>query len=262
MRPNKLRELLKAGKPTMCVRTASVWPDVVELVGQLGLYDYVEYAAEYGTFGYPDLDNYCRAAELYNLGTMIKIDQEPKLPLAQRAIGSGFESVLFVDLRSAEDVRYCVRICRPDTPPDGGLFGAAGRRFAYGSGGHEQFSQMLRDVVVAIMMEKAPAVEQLDEILDIPGVDMIQWGPQDFTMSSGLYKQPNGAQVVKATERKVFETCIKKGVPPRVELQSLDNLEYYLEMGVRHFRIGHDMAILRDYWKKNGEALRKVVETL
>lgn len=262
MRPNKLRQLLKAGKPTLGVRTATVWPDVVELIGHLGLYDYVEYAAEYGTFTYPDLDNFCRAAELYDLGTMIKIDQEPKLALAQRAIGSGFQSVLFVDLRTVEDVKYCVRICRPDTPPDGGLFGAAGRRFAYGSSGHEEFSQALRDVVVAIMVEKAPAVECLEEILAVPGIDMVQWGPTDYTMSSGLYKQPNYAQQVKAVERKVVETSIKMGVPPRIELQNLDNIQYYLEMGVRHFRIGHDMAILRDYWKRNGEALRKLMAGL
>ncbi|MBM3190334.1 MAG: 2,4-dihydroxyhept-2-ene-1,7-dioic acid aldolase, partial [Chloroflexi bacterium] len=115
MRQNRLRELLRSGKPTVATRTATVWPDVVELIGTLGLYDYVEYAAEYGTFGWPDLDNYCRAAELYNLGTMIKIDQEPKLAMAQRAIGSGFESVLFVDCRTVEEVKECVRICRPDT---------------------------------------------------------------------------------------------------------------------------------------------------
>ncbi|MBN1399934.1 MAG: 2,4-dihydroxyhept-2-ene-1,7-dioic acid aldolase [Anaerolineae bacterium] len=261
MRANRLRQLLQSGKPTIAARTATVWPDVVELIGNLGIYDYVEYAAEYGTFGYPDLDNYCRAAELYGLGTMIKIDQEPKLPLAQRAIGSGFESVLFVDCRTVEEVKYCVRICRPDTPYDGGLFGAAGRRFAYTGGGREEFAQALRDVVVAIMMEKAPLVEQLEEVLAIPGVDMIQWGPSDFTMSSGLYAKPNFQAEVKRVERKVFETCIKMGVPPRVELQNLDNVEYYLEMGVKHFRIGHDMAVLRDYWKTQGEGLRKLVES-
>ena len=259
MRPNKLRQLLNADKPSICVRTAIVWPDIVELIGNLGIFDYVEYAAEYGTFGLPDLDNYCRAAELHGLGTMIKIDQEPKLALAQRAIGSGFSSVLFVDCRTGKEVEYCVRICRPDTPEDGGLFGVAARRFAYGGGGREEFIQALRDHVVAIMVEKAPLVEQLDEALAVPGVDMVQWGPSDFQMSTGLYKQPNAAAEVKKVERRVIETCQKNGVAPRIELQSLDNVEYYLEMGVKHFRIGHDMAILGAFWKKNGETLRKLV---
>ena len=69
----------------------------------------------------------------------------------------------------------CVRIVRPDTPEDGGLFGAAARRFAYGAQvGSPEYVQALRDVVVATMIEKHSAVEQLEEILSVPGVDMVQ----------------------------------------------------------------------------------------
>ena len=260
MRENRIRKLLDADQPTVCARTATVWPDVVELIGNLGIYDYVEYAAEYGTYTLPDLDNYCRAAELTGLGTMIKIDQDPRLYTAQRAIGSGFESVLFVDCRTVEEVAHCVRICRPDTPIDGGLFGAVGRRFANTGGGREEFVQALRDHVVAMMVEKASLVEQLDDMLALDGIDMVQWGPSDYTMSSGLYTQRNYQAEVKKVERTVFESCIKAGVAPRVELQGLDDIEYYLEMGVKHFRIGHDMAVLKNYYQTQGAALRDIIE--
>jgi 2-keto-3-deoxy-L-rhamnonate aldolase RhmA len=256
MRANKLRQLLDAGQPTLCARVNTVWPDIVEIIGQTGAFDYVEFAAEYAPFTLHDLDNFCRAAELYDLSTMIKLDQDPRLYLAQRAIGSGFQSILFVDVRTVEEVEHCVRIVRPDTPEDGGLFGAAARRFAYSSSGHAEFSQALRDVVVAVMIEKKVAVDHLEEILAVPGLDMIQWGPSDFTMSSGLSR---GSPEVKATERRVIETALKMGVAPRIELQSLDNIEYYLDMGVRHFRIGTDMAILQRFWQENGDALRKRV---
>lgn len=61
------------------------------------------------------------------------------------------------------------------------------------------------------------------------------------------------------SERKVFETALKMGVPPRVELNSLDQAQYYLDMGVRHFCIGTDIAILYDWWKTNDEHLRTVL---
>ncbi len=256
MRRNKLRVMLNAGQPTICARVNTVWPDVVEIIGHTGAYDYVEFAAEYGPFTLHDLDNFCRAAELYDLSTMIKLDQDPRLYLAQRAIGSGFQSILFVDVRTVEEVEHCVRIVRPDTPEDSGLYGAAARRFAYGSSGHDEFSQALRDVVVAVMIEKKVAVDHLEEILAIPGLDMIQWGPSDYSMSGGIFKS---SPEVKEVERKVVETALKMGVAPRIELQSLDNVEYYLDMGVRHFRIGSDMAILHNYWQSNGNGLRKLV---
>ena len=151
---------------------------------------------------------------------MIKLDQDGQQLVAQHAIGSGFQSVLFVDLRSAEDARRCVRIVRPETPEDGGVHGVATRRMTYmGYGGGQDYVQALRDVVLVVMIEKKEAVEHLDEILDVPGIDMVQWGPSDYSMSTG-HAGERGNPEVRAAEKKVFETCLAKGIPPRAEIGS------------------------------------------
>ena len=117
MRPNRLREKLVAGDPTLSTHIHTTWPSVVEALGHTGIYDYVEFVAEYAPFDLHDLDNLCRAAELYDMGTMIKVDQSHQGFLAQRGVGSGFSSVLFTDCRSADDVRECVQIAgRRDGP--------------------------------------------------------------------------------------------------------------------------------------------------
>ncbi len=259
MRPNKLRELLNTGQPSIGTRVNSTWPSVVEAIGHTGMYDYVEFLAEYAPFDLYSLDNFCRAAELFDMSSMIKIDQEPRGFLAQRGIGAGFQSVLFADCRSVEDVEECIRIVRPDTPEDGGLYGVGARRFAYmGYGGSPEYIQALRDIVVVIMIEKQSAVDQLEEILSLDGIDMIQWGPADYTMSSGRAGQRNSSEV-KAVERKVFETALKMGVPPRAEIGSVDQAKYYLDLGVQHFSLGTDLSILYGWWRANGDELRKVV---
>jgi 2-keto-3-deoxy-L-rhamnonate aldolase RhmA len=120
VRPNRLRELLKEGRPSVGTHLHATWPSVVEVVGHTGQYDYVEFSGEYAPYDLHGLDNFCRAAELLGLGAMIKLDQEPRTWLAQRAIGAGFQSVLFADIRTAEDARTCVRAVRPDTPTGGG----------------------------------------------------------------------------------------------------------------------------------------------
>jgi 2-keto-3-deoxy-L-rhamnonate aldolase RhmA len=261
MRPNKFRELLKADKPTIATHIHTTWPSIVEAIGHTGLYDYVEFVGEYGPFDLHDLDNLCRAAEIYDLGTMIKVDQEPRGFIASRAIGSGFQSVLFSDCRSAEDVRECVNIVRPETPEDGGTFGVATRRFTYmGYGGSQEYVQALRDIVIVLMIEKKGAVENLEEILSIKGVDMIQWGGSDYSMSVGKAGQRGSAEI-KAVEKQVIETALKMGVPPRAEINSADQAKAYLDMGVRHFCIGTDVNILFDWWKSHGDNLRKAVES-
>src|SRR6201996_5545300 len=115
MRPNRLRALLNAGQPTIGTHILSSWPTLVELIGDAGNYDYVEFTAEYAPFTTHDLDNLGRALELKNLGGMIKIEQTQYTHQAMRAIGSGFQSVLFADIRSVEDAKLAVDAVRAET---------------------------------------------------------------------------------------------------------------------------------------------------
>ena len=192
MKPNVLRQKLESGEPTVSTHIHSTWPSVVEAVGHTGIYDYVEFVAEYGPSDLHDLDNLARAAELYDMGMMIKVDQSHQAYLAQRAVGSGFGSVLFTDARSADDIREQILTIKPDTPEDKGWYGVATRRHTYmGYGGSQTYVDALRDTVVAAMIEKKGAVDELDEILEIPGLDMIQWGGSDFSVSIGKAGQRN-----------------------------------------------------------------------
>jgi 4-hydroxy-2-oxoheptanedioate aldolase len=259
LRENRLRKRLDAGLPTIGTRINSIWPAIPEILGQAGAYDYVEFLAEYAPFDLHDLDNFCRGVELSDMSATIKIDQEPRGFLAQRAIGAGFQGVLFADCRSPKDVAHCVRVVRPDTPEDGGVYGAGSRRFTYrGRSGGPEYVQALREVVVMIMIEKRGTVERLEEVLAVPGIDMVQWGGTDYSMSVGRAGQ-RGSPEIRAVERKVFETALEMGIQPRAEIGSVDQCRYFLDMGVRHFSLGTDLSILYGWWKENGDALRKVL---
>jgi len=115
MRRNLLRECLNAGKPTVGTHILSAWPTLVELIGHSKQYDYVEFTAEYAPFTMHDLDNLGRSFELMNMSGMIKIEQTQYTHQAMRAIGAGFQSVLFADIRSVEDAKLAVDAVRAET---------------------------------------------------------------------------------------------------------------------------------------------------
>lgn len=260
MRENRLRKLLNEGKPSYSTHIHSTWPSVVEAIGHTGMYDYVEFVAEYAPYDLYDLDNLCRAAELHDIGMMIKVDLEPNRFYAQRAVGSGFQSVLFADCHNVEEARHAISIVRPDTLTDHGQFGVGTRRHAYmGYGGGSDYVEALREIVVMLMIEKQGAVDELDEILALPGLDMIQWGGSDYSMNIGRPGERESDEVL-AVEKHVIEAALKVGVQPRAEIGKPEDAERYLEMGVKHFSIGTDFAILYQWFKSNGEALRKIVE--
>ena len=259
MRPNRLRELLKAGKPSVGTRLQSPMPNFTEIVGASGKYDYVEFLAEYHPYTLHDLDNLGRAIELFpNFTGMIKMERSAHDHLAIRAFSAGIQNMLFTDVRTADDARDCVRIVRAETPTDGGTHGQAGGRALRGSG-MDEVVQAYRDIVVVLMIEKKEAAENIEAILDVPGVDMIQFGPSDYSMSIGLAGQRLAPEVVEARTR-VNKLALKTGkVQPRAEITDASEAEHYLEYGVKHFCMAADAGILARYYQQEGGKLREML---
>ncbi|WP_422001846.1 HpcH/HpaI aldolase family protein [Reyranella sp.] len=265
MRRNPLRECLTAGKPTVGTHILSAWPTLVELIGHSKQYDYVEFTAEYAPFTMHDLDNLGRAFELMDMAGMIKIEQTQYTHQAMRAIGAGFQSVLFADIRSVEDARLAVDAVRAETTMAKGARGrgrlGVGMRRDVGTvrqGGTPAYVDALNEVVIAIMVEKQSCVEDLEAILSVPGIDMVQFGASDFSMSigkTGQYGHPD----VLAAETKTIQTALKMGLHPRVELRDPSQAGKYLAMGVKHFCIGWDVRILADWWDTKGAEMRDLL---
>src|SRR5579864_4910590 len=170
MRRNRLRELLNTGQPTLGTHLHISWPSIVELVGHSRMFDYVEFVAEYAPYDLYALENIGRAIDLFDhMSGMMKIEQEPRTYLTIRAIGSGIQNVLFADPRTVEDVEECVRAVRAEAPHAGGRHGVGMRRdvgFVL-EGGTPAFVQALDDAVVALMIEKDSAVENLESLLSV-----------------------------------------------------------------------------------------------
>ena len=261
MRANRLRQKLDAGLPTLGTHILSTWPTLVELIGAAGgHYDYVEFTAEYAPFTMHDLDNLGRALELGGIAGMIKVEQSEYTHQAMRAIGSGFQSVLFADVRTVEDAKSCVAAVRAETPGNRRGFGltGVGMRRDVGTnreGGSPAYAAALDDAVVVIMVEKRQCVENLDAILDVPGIDMVQFGGSDYSMSIGQTGNRTHADVRKA-ELKTIEAALKRGIHPRVEIAEPEQAGPYIELGVKHFCIGWDVGILSNFWRTRGETMQ------
>jgi len=120
--------------------------------------------------------------------------------------------------------------------------------------GSAAFVQALDNAVVAVMIEKASAVDNLEALLSVKGLDMVQFGPADYAMSIGLAGQW-GHPKVKEAERYVIETALKMGVAPRAEIASPNDAKKYIDMGVKHFCIGWDVSILFNWFKEAGQAM-------
>ena len=207
---NHLRVLLQAGKPSLATRIWSTWPIVIEAAGSTGNYDYVEFVGEYTPFSQSDLEN------------MMKVDFQNRGYVAQKAIASGVQAILFTDCRNAQEVEESIRLVTPETAQDGGRFGYPNRRFI----GFQPYlpqmehAQRQRDIVRAFMIEKKSAVDDIEAICSVPGVDMVQFGPSDYAMSCGMNLKDHRSEVLEV-EKKVIAVAMAHGIQRRRRLSRI-----------------------------------------
>lgn len=261
MKKNVLRELLNSGKPTLSTRMVTMAPEIVEIIGLSGEFDFIELVGEYTPWTLPDLENFARAVELFpHMSSMMKVEREPRMFITHRALGAGIQNVNFADCDSAEEVRECIRYVKPLTPEDGGLHGCGMRRnvgYVLESGS-VAWVQAMREVVIEVMIESASAMEQLDEILSVKGVDMVHFGPCDYALTVGKPGQKASPEM-KRKQREVFEVAIKKGVRSRVIISSYEEGKEYFDMGVRDFCVGSELGTLYRWCKLNGEKMLEML---
>jgi len=261
MRQNRLRELLDSGRPSLGIHVHSPWPSIIEMVGHSGNFDYVEYVAEYAPHDLHTLDNLGRAIDLFDdFSGMIKVEDGIGGWLANRAMGAGIQNLLFSDIRTVEDAESAVRSVRAEVPGRLGEHGVNMRRYVrFGvDAGTPAFIDALDEAVVAVMIEKAPAVENLEAILSVDGIDMVQFGPADYALSIGKPRLYQDEEVLDA-EIHVIETALRLGKHPRAELPGPDGIERYLDMGVRHFCVGTDIGILMNWLQTEGGRLQEIL---
>ncbi len=260
--PNAFRAALDAGKPTVGTHFLFADPDIPELIGDTGLFDYAEYAAEYSVLDMSLLYHMARAGQCGGLALMIKLDQEGQGFWAQAALGAGFQSVLFTDIRAPADIAACHRAIRPDTPGEGGGMGVKIRRPGLSGYAPESYLEQLSAVVFAVMLEKNAAMEDIDAVLAAArekGVDMVQWGPADYGFSRG---EPRlmFTDAIRPAEERAIAKCREHGVAPRIEIAEPEQAKRYIDLGVRHFCVGWDRFVVQAAMTRIGEGMRKLVE--
>ena len=101
-----------------------------------------------------------------------------------------------------------------------------------------------RSVVCAVMVETVRALDQLEQIVSVPGVDAIFIGPSDFALSMGLAPRSDEPEHRRALET-VPAVCQKHGVSAGIACGSIELMARWRQAGYTMLAAPSDMVILR-----------------
>jgi 4-hydroxy-2-oxoheptanedioate aldolase len=253
IRSNHLKAKLHAGGTafgTWIVMNRN--PAIVRIAAASG-FDFVFIDAEHGDFSWETVASLCDMARASDLVPIVR-PSEANPFLANRIQDLGAMGLMYHDVRSRELVTRMLSAMR--YPPDGsrGLTSFGASMDYLGGPGDELRRISDENSMLIVQIESRAGVENIDQILDGGGVDLVEIGRGDLSMSLGVPMQPKHARVVRAIEYLV-ERSERHSVAVGVNCVSIEDGAEMLDLGIRCISFSSDRRILQSAYSQAARAL-------
>ena len=246
----KLKERLKAGETCFGAQLALSDPVVVEIFGNAG-FDWLLIDTEHSATSLPQV----RAMLQAGVGTGAVVLARPLIfdpDEIRRFLDNGSPGLICPFINSGEEARRLVEACR--YPPEG-IRGYGPRRAGmYFHDVDEYFETANESLLISPIIESQDAIDNIEDIMSVDGIDAAAVGPMDLSISLGIFKQFDDPKYLAAVD-KVREACHKHGKAMGGGCLSVEHAADCIAKGDQFLLVtGDDKALA-------GEA-RRVLESL
>ena len=233
MRVNTLKQKLYAGEPAFGVMCTFPSPQVVEMLGSLG-FDWILLDNEHGSITVENAESCIAMAELTGMAPIVRpVANSPEIisPFMDR----GAWGVQVPHVSTADEAQAVVDAVKYGPQGHRGLFsGNRAAGYGYSGGTTAEYTVAAnRETLVCVMIEEIVAIENLPDIVKVPGVDVFFIGAGDLSNSMGYTGQLTHPEVLKMVERGV-KTITGSG---RIAGCSCPDthIPHFLGLGVQYF---------------------------
>jgi 4-hydroxy-2-oxoheptanedioate aldolase len=211
-----------------------------ETMAQAG-WDSLTVDMQHGIHDYRSLVDCIRAVELHSVFPMVRVVSNATGDIG-KALDAGAWGVICPMINTKEDARSFVSACR--YPPQGQRSYGPVRAAIYSEPGtyHQSANTRVRCVV---MIETRQALENLEAILDVPGVDAVYVGPGDlgFSLGYGPKLDREEPEIIDIFERVIRETH-RRGIRAGLHTGSPQYAVRAYAMGFRLLTVGSDAGFM------------------
>jgi 2-dehydro-3-deoxyglucarate aldolase/4-hydroxy-2-oxoheptanedioate aldolase len=254
MRVNKVKQALKEGKLQLgCSVSMIRSPEITRILAAAGL-DWTYLDSEHGGFDLETLQDMARAANDNGLCPIIRV-AELQYALVARALDCGAQGVLFPRMESPEVLAQAISWTK--FPPLGVRgFGLQPTHLNYEMRTMpEIIAHMNEHVMVVLQIETVTAMNRVDELLSVPGVDAVMIGPADLSISLGVPGQFEHPTMIAAIE-KIRDACLRHGVAPGIHVRFAKLAKYWRDNGLTFVSCNSEVGYLLEKAQETVAALR------
>jgi len=135
----------------------------------------------------------------------------------------------------------------------------AGRYVGWKGGAAEMIETVGRDTVVGIQIETREALEQVDDILSVPGIDVVIVGNDDLSVGMGIPGEFDNPRYLDAV-RRIIAACERHGVAPGIAGGAPDWVRFWLREGMRCFWVCDDNGLVWNGARRVAESLHAILD--
>ena len=235
---NPVKEKLKAGKATVGAWVNMGNPDIAEQMSMFG-FDWLTFDLEHGLMTAPDAQRMMQAMNNSKCTPLVRVPINTPVYF-KWALDMGAFGVVVPYVNTREEASRAVQACK--YPPEG-IRGCGPRRASrYYTEVTKYVKTSNDDVLVVVMIESQTALDNLDEILSVPGVDAVFIGPDDLSLNLGIFQQRSHPKFEGALTR-VLDACKKHGVAPGMHCNE-NNINDILSRGFKFCGLNDDDTFL------------------
>lgn len=233
---NKVKEELQNGEKVIGCFVGFNSPTIVEILGISG-FDFVVIDNEHGPFSWAEVEHMVRAAQLRDITPIIRVvDSQPGTIL--KAFDSGAQGIHVPQVSTDEQAEAIVQAAKfPPLGKRGVAWSARSHLFGAGDGAR-YLQRHNEESLVAIHIETAEAVENLEQILSVPGIDIAYVGPVDLSVSMGYAAEGPGHPEVEAAAARILEVARKHGVKVGYQVGNARDAQARFDWGADYVGVG------------------------
>jgi 4-hydroxy-2-oxoheptanedioate aldolase len=239
----EFKKQLREGTLKLGLFVNSHSPTVVEQLAHSG-YDWLLVDTQHGPMGYETLSGMLAGIASGGAKSLVRVGGFQDRPGIQQALDMGADGVLVPYINNAEEARQAVSCARYPTAGTRSVYFPQRSMNKKGLLGYAGAANA--NVIVALQVETADCIKNIDEIAAVPGVDILFLGQNDLCMSMGLYEKYEFPHMYTSPElaeatNKLIAAAKRNNVILGLFLFGTARVGEFLDKGFTFISIGNDL---------------------
>jgi 2-keto-3-deoxy-L-rhamnonate aldolase RhmA len=244
MRRNIIKQRLLNGESVIGTMIQEMRvPAIAQILKAVG-FDFFMIDTEHGSYSLETTADILRVGRLLDMCPLVRV-HSPEYHLITGPLDHGAMGIMLPRVETRAHVEKLIesmkyppvgkRGCSSDAPHSEYVFGPL-----------NEFLQVNNEDTLAIaQIERQVAVERIDDLLSVPGVDVALIGPEDLSVSLGVPGETSHPTVVKAIER-VIESARRHSVVSGIHMGGVEPLKGWMAKGMRMIMYSSDLGFLME----------------